>query len=323
VALAACTSSASIGQQLPTPAPSSVPPGATPTTVTFVRGTPPPARQNGALVFDGDRDVMVLFGGWGGSPAAEMGDTWTWDCQKWTKVTPGASPPARQLAAVDYDSDSHTVLLFGGEKGPDSALADTWSWNGSTWAELHVATVPPARMGAAFAFSPTLHRAVLFGGFDGTSYLGDTWTWDGSSWSKVESASGPAARANAGFGFDGDRLILFGGNSGSTSYADTWAFDGEWSQLQPQMAPSKRAQAALAEDVTDNSLVLFGGGTTDTWTWRSGTWTESKLAAPPPRSGFMLGFYPLARETVLFGGASGTNFLNDTWLFNGQEWTAL
>jgi hypothetical protein len=266
---------------------------------------------------------MVLFGGWGGSPAAEMGDTWAWNCQKWTRLTPSAAPPARQLAAADYDSDSHSVLLFGGEKGPRAALGDMWSWNGSAWSELHPTTAPPARMGAAFAFSPTLHRAILFGGFDGTSYLGDTWAWDGSSWSRVDTPVSPSARANAGFGFDGDRLILFGGNSGDATYGDTWTFDGEWSQLQPQAAPARRAEAALAEDVTDNALVLFGGGTTDTWSWRSGTWTESKLAAPPPRSGFMLGFYPLARETVLFGGSSEGTFLNDTWLFNNQAWTAL
>jgi hypothetical protein len=37
----------------------------------------------------------------------------------------------------------------------------------------------------------------------------------------------------------------------------------------------------------------------------------------------MLGFCPLARETVLFGDASEGAFLNDISLFNNEAWTAL
>ena len=274
---------------------------------------------------------MLLFGGAGGSPAAEMGDTWTWDCQKWTKRSPSTAPAARELAAADFDSDRHSILLFGGQQSPGSALADTWTWNGSAWAELHPAAAPAARMGAAMAFSPTLHRAILFGGYDGKSFLADSWSWDGAAWTKLATGTAPPARMNAGFAFDGGRLVLFGGRGAAAAYGDTWTFDGEWHLVQAQTSPPKRSEGRLAADIVNGSLVLFGGrdGSTpgatlsDTWTWRSGVWTESKAATPPPRASFMLAFYPPARRTVLFGGLSGAQFQSDIWLWDGQAWTSL
>jgi Galactose oxidase, central domain len=302
-----------------------------PSPVSCAHSSGPSARQNATFVFDGDRDLMLLFGGEGGSPAAPLADTWTWDCQKWTKRSPAPAPAARELAAADFDSDRHAVLLFGGEQSADSALGDTWTWNGSAWSELHPTVSPPARMGAALAFSPTLHRAILFGGFDGKSFLDDTWSWDGSTWGKMATGAAPAARADAGFAFDGERLILFGGRGASAAYGDTWAFDGEWKQLTTQSAPPKRAEARLAADIVNGSLVLFGGRQSgasgpalgDTWTWTGGVWTESKVSAPPERSGFALGFYPPAQQTVLFGGTNGNQLQADTWLWNSRSWAAL
>jgi hypothetical protein len=326
--LAACNSAGSVARQLPTPGDPSPPAASAPSPVSCAHGSPPPTRQNGVLVFDGDRDVMLLFGGAAGQ---ELGDTWTWDCRTWTKVATAAGPPGRELAAAAYDADQHAILLFGGQASPGKALDDTWKWDGSAWKQLHPATSPPARMGAALAFSPTLHRAVLFGGFNGSDHLADTWSWDGSNWTKVNTAAAPAARQTAGFGFDGDHLVLFGGAGKVPAYGDTWNFDGSnWTQASPQSSPPKRSEAHLAEDVVSGSLVLFGGRNVappgalgDTWTWHGGVWTESQVAAPPARGGQMLCFYPPARLTLLFGGGSAGGPLTDAWSWNGSTWRAL
>src|SRR5207244_3527815 len=80
MATQACSGSAGVGPALPTPQESPATQAAAPSPITCGHGTPPPGRRYGALVFDADRDVLVLFGGLkADSPADELADTWTWD----------------------------------------------------------------------------------------------------------------------------------------------------------------------------------------------------------------------------------------------------
>jgi hypothetical protein len=98
-----------------------------------------------------------------------------------------------------YDSDSKTVVLFGGVQ-PDGALSsDTWVWNGSTWSDYPGSEVqaPPARQKASMAFDAKLHQLILFGG-EGTGgrLLSDTWAWNGASWydeTATTTGAGPSA----------------------------------------------------------------------------------------------------------------------------------
>jgi hypothetical protein len=47
----------------------------------------PPARSDAPMVYDADRQVMVLFGGEGLSQgqSGALNDTWTWDGSSWTQ----------------------------------------------------------------------------------------------------------------------------------------------------------------------------------------------------------------------------------------------
>ena len=74
---------------------------------------------------DDARGKVVLFD--------DQGATWTWDGRSWSRAHPSTSPPARQQAAIVYDSARRVVVLFGGYR--KSASADTWTWDGSTWSE--------------------------------------------------------------------------------------------------------------------------------------------------------------------------------------------
>ncbi len=140
----------------------------------------------------------------------------------WSTLSPPVNPPALAFACAVYDSDSKTVVLFGGVK-PDGALSsDTWVWNGSTWTDYPGSEVqaPPAREMAAMAFDAKLHQLILFGGKGaGGQLLGDTWAWNGASWydeSGRTTGPGPSARAGAAMAYDaaGD-LVLFGGTGGA------------------------------------------------------------------------------------------------------------
>ena len=155
--------------------------------------------------------------------------------------------------------------------------------------------LPPARHGATLAFEPHSRHLVLFGGRrqDGTA-LGDTWEWDGLGWQSVATPSAPAARAGHTVALDARRgnLLLFGGAGGDENnpqpLADTWEYLGAaagWQQL-TAAGPPARYQAAMASAAIGDQNSLAG--------------------------------------VLLYGGTGATgSTLGDTWVWNGQSWSAL
>ena len=90
----------------------------------------------------------------------------------------------------------------------------------------------------------------------------------------------------------------------------------------------------MAYDAATGQVVLFsgwatGGGTllSDTWVWNGINWTQESPATSPAARGYASMVYDAALgQVVLFGGvgntAPGSNgFFNDTWVWNGTNWT--
>lgn len=154
--------------------------------------------------------------------------------------------------------------------------------------------IPEPRRGAALALDPHSRHLVLFGGRrqDGTP-LADTWEWDGLGWQQAAVASAPPARAGHGLALDVRRgnLLLFGGAGGPEAapqlFADTWEYRGAaagWSQI-ASGGPPARQQAAMAGAALDRGSGSIG--------------------------------------LLLHGGVdAGGATLGDTWLWDGQTWTA-
>ncbi len=150
----------------------------------------PGVRDHRSMVWDRQREKLVLFGGSRGVPGdqALLGDTWIHDGQRWRRHD-GPAPPARSTHRLAYDDARGRVVLFGGW-GDDGLLADTWEWDGTTW--HHVSDDgPSARFAARMAYDGAMERVVLYGGRGEEGNLGDTWEWDGVRW------TGSATRAPA------------------------------------------------------------------------------------------------------------------------------
>ncbi len=199
----------------------------------------PSGRWGPAMAPDPLTGGTVLFGGWTGSPAAPLNDTWEWTGTTWSQVsctgtpcTPSASPGGRYNHAMAHDSARHMTVLFGGEA--NDALNDTWEWNGTTWTQRASATVPPSRFSNGLAFDTARQVTVLFGGPNGhTNPFNDTWEWNGTTWRQtncsgspcVATTTSPAQRFVYAMSYDSARgeMVLFGGlNSGLLPLNDTW-----------------------------------------------------------------------------------------------------
>jgi len=150
----------------------------------WVQRTPatvPPERVAGAMAYDGERGVTVLFGGRNASNA-KLGDTWEWDGVDWVQRAPASHPSARDGHTMAYDGTRRVTLLFGGAidyGGPH--VNDTWEWDGTNWAQRATAHAPSARAYHATAYDAARGMTVLFGGYDG-SFRDDTWDYVAPWW---------------------------------------------------------------------------------------------------------------------------------------------
>ena len=262
----------------------------------------------------------------------------------WTQVAYSSAPPARADAAIAYDPATQSTVLFGGLNEGGSVYGDTWTWDGK-WRAMSPATSPSPRQGPGMASDEATGSIVLFGGstypFEAGAAFGDTWTWDGTNWTQQFPPVSPSPRLWSNMVYDPETrtVLLFGGSNtpgGDDAFSDTWAWNGitkTWTELNPTSHPPGRAANQLVYDAATRTVVLFGGVTTnltplnDTWTWNGINWTRHfPASSPAPRNGPSLAYDAALGHVVLFGGAVGaccSNNLNDTWTWNGVNWTEI
>lgn len=153
-----------------------------------------------------------------------------------------------------------------------------------------------------------------------------TWILNGTNWSLADTPTAPKDRYGASFAYDpvDQGVLLFGGMRFSKLLNDTWLFRaGRWSEVNTtgKAAPSPRMNASLSYDGVDNTMVLFGGTSTncthstalncthpsfnDTWEFSKGVWsavTPKNGTAPSPRFAAGAAFHAGSRGMVLYGG---------------------
>jgi hypothetical protein len=286
---------------------------------------PPPVRYGAASAYDSDRGVVVMFGG-------AQGDAFTyeWDGVRWNKKTTANSPTARYGHMMAYDSARKVTVLFGGLNTNSSGiLNDLWEYDGTNWVQRTIANPPPARLEGAMAFDANRNKIVLTGGYYST-YENDTWEYDGASWSQKSPALPLPQLYGHSMAYDSDRhvTVLFDGGAAALGYRNnTYEWDGtNWTLKTPAVSPPPGGHRVMAYDSLKKETVLFGGDQSDTqtWIWTGGNWqTRTPASAPSPHNRSTMAFDAQRGQAVLFSGSNDQNgaVLNDTWLWNGVNWT--
>ncbi len=290
-------------------------------------GGPGPARQQHAIVYDDQRERLVLVGGYD--------DIWFRHGDGWIRERPEGGPGVRSGHAMAYDTLRDRVVLFGGGTPADGQVAaDTWEWDGERWIAMTPEISPPARLSASMAFDEAHARTVLFGGSVGDfgNRMGDTWVWDGDSWTQLFPDNAPPERYWHSMAYDRarSRVVLFGGMS-LELVQDTWEWDGrDWTEVTSAMVPPSRVMHTVAYDLARERTVLFGGvydwpagdSLRDTWEWDGNAWTEMSPASRPPALSSHASAYDAARGRVVIQGGAQKNSppQNDTWEWDGSDW---
>jgi hypothetical protein len=304
------------------------------------RPATPPVRDGGANAYDEARGVVVLFGGRnyeyvnGNWVFSQLGDTWTWDGKTWTEQHPAHSPPDRVWTDMAYDPAIGKTILFGGQTCSGGLcsvwLNDTWAWDGNDWTQLTPATAPPPRNSTSMAYDPARQRIVLFGGIASCCpavFDADTWLFDGTNWTQAMPANSPSARygdnslmtyvpANNG-------IILFGGRDSSGQRNDTWLWDGtNWTQLTPSTSPPTSFDPTVVyyPPTSTAVLYLYEG---DTWTWNGSNWSRANVVSPPPRYGSVYVYDAAIARVVMYSGTECLPDYDDQWLWDGTSWTQI
>ena len=104
-----------------------------------------------------------------------------------------------------------------------------------------------------------------------------------------------------------------------------------WILMMTDETPDSRAGYGLVYDQHNNWIILFGGvtsngGNNETWMYdvHENTWTlKNPSNAPSPRWAHSMVYDSANKIVLLFGGYDGTDFFNDTWVYDAitNNWT--
>ncbi len=106
-------------------------------------------------------------------------------------------------------------------------------------------------------------------------------------------------------------------------------------EVSPSLRPLRRVCHSMAYDKARNRVVLFGGVTgglygiilDDTWEWDGTSWIpRSPQQHPQAREGAAMVYDEADSQVILFGGIcydSVYSVCNDTWAWDGSNWTQL
>lgn len=227
----------------------------------------PPHRRSAAMVYDVERQVIILHGGTS-SEGAVLNDTWEWNGATWSAVS--TTGPARSDHTMVYDSTRHRTVLFGGEASagtdPSRLSAQVWDFDGVGWTLANDPTpsgyVPTARHKHAASYDPIRNVMVIFGGVDSLATRRDTWEWNGSSWTqRIFPMRNAEPSESVAMAFDPDRgvSVVCVDNRSWSLCNDGWRLLGTGSQKAAQ-SPS------LVFDTNHRNLVLCGQ--IDEWPFR-------------------------------------------------------
>ncbi len=312
-------------------------------------GDVPASRKSPTLVYDEDRQRVVLVGGQG------RDDTWEYDGSVWVRranINPsgeGASG-GRDEHAGAYDPVNNRVLLMGGILYSATPQRDMLAFDGvsNTWSTVWAPPAMGPRDLFGMAYDEVGQQIIAYGGglvprADANRRFGSgTFGFDGNGWSVLGVTGAPGPRWAMPLVYDStlNSMLMYGGKVGSgngTAASSLWELDLgtlEWIGRGLQI-PGQRFNHAAAYDRIRQQMVVYGGLNQqgqrlgDTWIYDPSAESWSTLSLDAVSPGFRhspgMAFDDNRGVIVLFGGVASLDgnsgfFDNSTWEWDGTQW---
>jgi hypothetical protein len=292
-------------------------------------GVSPPARAAAVMVYDSNRDRILLFGGDGAGNIA-LSDTWSYRNGQWSQIQTPSSPEPRRIPGAAFDPIRDRLVIFGGTGANAANLFDTWEFDGTTWRRIN--DNGPRLAAPLLVYDEARNEILMLGTtiVTGTAQPAvEMYRWDGSSWSKITPANLPPCVTQGRMVYqkhDG-RVVQFGGICGFLG-GNTWEWDGsDWIKNESRANPGSIFGHAMTYDTARLETILYGGTDFDierssTWRYRGGgAWAiGGESFVPGPRSLFVFEHDPATATNYLFGGHNDSAVYNDLWTFQDNRW---
>ena len=251
----------------------------------------------------------------------------------WSQVTGTTLPKCVNEGQLVYDTTNAAPLFNGGVCTNDTTTAnETMEWDGSKWNAIDLQTNDTGRIfGAAAAYDIGRDDAVVFGGNPVGGTPSDvTYVFTkGSGWLAINDTQVPGRRSLFGMVTDPGRglIWLFGGQDEFSTFDDLWQFqNGIWTQSTvTDNAPAGCVVPAVTFDTDRQKLIVLCGGS-DVHEWDGTAWNGAPATVktvPPARRFSSMTYDQTLKKTVLFGGYDGSNYMDETWTWDGTVWTRI
>lgn len=227
-----------------------------------------------------------------------------WDGTGWQAIpSPG---PSTSTLALAYDEARRCAVLQSLQVS-GSVVISTWEWDGISWALRATGT----RAYAPLRFDLQSQQLV-------TMTNSQNFAWTGSQWVP---AGGPAPATGTPTNDPANGLTYV---YSTTDRRRFWAWDGtNWSvrtQVPHPIGPPGIPRLVY-DSVRDRAIVVEGSSQLVHAEWDGSRWFDVPTAGgPSARYGHAMAFDAARGTLVLFGGATLTGNLADTWTWNGTQW---
>jgi len=308
--------------------------------------TVPPQRAVHSMVFDTQRNRVVMFGGRQAptdksAPPTFLNDTWVYSNDDWTLVESAEHPPVRQFAAMAYDRTRDRVVLYGGnilnaDQKTFTGRYDTWEFDGAQWTQLQDATPKVAK--PLLGYDPSRNQLILLGLDEtGTTRLMFRFNAETKAWDSVAPTTLPTC-VNDGhlvYRQETNKLLFFGGvcATGTLAYDEGFEWDGtNWTKISWNANQfSRLAGQAVAYDTLRREVISYGGTSafgavvaSTTYLLQNEIWRGVFLPnlRPSPRSKSAFETDPVSNTIWMLGGLDETSafYSTDFWGYRDGQW---
>jgi hypothetical protein len=286
-----------------------------------------PAIDKPLMVWDAARAAIMMVGV--DSSIASHQYYYDPTARKWNEVTGTRLPSCVNEGALVYQPSNGTVFFTGGACTGVSGVEDNEEWDGNQWNPKVVKISVGRVYGQAMTFDTNHQEVLLFGGNPAVGGLprNELWSYTGD-WTSIGDLNlTPPARAVFVFTSDplNNAIWLYGGLDPTITYADFWKYQyGKWQRtVVADPPPQSCGTPTGALDVDRKKLVIVCSdssiGEFDFNDWKIFTNLNN---SPQVRTFSSMTYDQNLKKTVLFGGY-GTDYVNDTFLWDGIAWTQI